>query len=199
MERRRGARSARDSVTRGAPAAGREAGAGIVEVVIAAVVVIVAVLGAMTAMVSSMGLTRVNHDTAVARQAAQQQLEELQGVPFTEIFAVYNDTTVDDGLAVTPAVGANFAVPGLTPQANDVDGMCGEIWFPVDPATPEELREDVVDAGLGMPRDLDMVGGVEIGVPKSDVYVILPVRVRVQWRGANGNQAVELETVLAQR
>ena len=174
-------------------------GTGVVEVMIAAVVVGVAVLGAATAMLSSMSLTRVNRDAAVVRQAARRQIEELQGVPFAEVFAIFNDDLADDAGLTVAARGSGFTVLGLTTQLNDADGLCGRIEFPVAGGGPNGvLREDVVDDGLGMPRDLDMDGIVD-GADHSSNYALLPVRVHVEWRGASGNQSIQLATVLSAR
>jgi hypothetical protein len=60
---------------------------------------------------------------------------------------------------------------------------------------PEQLREDVVDAGLGMPRDLDGDGVID-GADHEANYTLLPIRVRVQWRGVSGVRTFDLETVL---
>ena len=63
----------------------------------------------------------------------------------------------------------------------------------------QELREDVADAGLGMPRDLDGDGFVEPGVNVAGEYVVLPVRVLIEWRGVSGDRSVQLETMLCTR
>jgi hypothetical protein len=62
----------------------------------------------------------------------------------------------------------------------------------------EWLREDVVDAALGMPRDLSGDGVVD-GLNHAGDYSILPVRVRVEWSGARGDETFELETILCRR
>jgi type II secretory pathway pseudopilin PulG len=173
-------------------------GYSLVEVMMAAVVVGVAVLGAVSAILSSVGLTRVNRDTAVARQAARRAIEEVQGVPLQEVFAAFNDTAADDAGLTVAASGADFAVAGLTPVFNDPDGMCGRITFPVAAGAPAVLREDVADPGLGMPLDLNLDGLID-GADHSGDYVLLPVRVQVQWRGPGGVQTTELTTVLTER
>jgi hypothetical protein len=60
-----------------------------------------------------------------------------------------------------------------------------------------ELREDVVDAGLGMPRDLNLDGVID-ALDHSGDYRILPVRVLVEWTGMSGNRTHRLETVLSE-
>jgi len=198
MGNRRGKPSA--GVAGGGPAVqASRAGAGLVEVMIAAIVVGVALLGAVVAMVDSMSLTRVNRDAAVARQAARLELESLQGVTFSQIFAAYNDDAADDVGLTVPASGAGFEVAGLTPQFGDADGMSGRISFPVEDGGPAGvLREDLVDARFGMPRDLNLDGVID-AADHSDDYVLLPVRVQVEWRSPTGNQSITLETTLSAR
>ena len=61
-----------------------------------------------------------------------------------------------------------------------------------------ELREDYVDAELGMPADLDGVPGIDDDDHSGD-YRILPVRVQVQWSGVSGTRTLAVETVLWNR
>jgi hypothetical protein len=95
--------------------------------------------------------------------------------------------------------GAGFEVAGLDPRDGDADGLCGRIEFPtLDVGAGPELREDVGDPGLGMPRDLDGDGVWPEAGPIAD-YVVLPVRVVVEWRGVSGDRQVRLETMLCAR
>ena len=166
---------------------------------IAAIVVGVALLGAVVAMIDSMSLTRVNRDAAVARQAARLELESMQGVDFDQIFAAYNDAVADDGGLTVPVSGSGFAVAGLTPQNGDPDGLCGKISFPVADGGPSDvLRENLDDVRFGMPRDINLDGVID-GGNHADNYVLLPVRVQVEWRSATGNQSITIETVLSSR
>jgi hypothetical protein len=152
-------------------------------------------------MVASHALGRVNRETVIAQAAAQKVVEEARGVPFSEAFACYNATAADDAALTVAARGPSFAVRGLEVVAGDPDGMCGQVIFPtVIPAVgaPEQLREDVADAALGMPRDLNSDNGTDALDHASD-YTLLPLRVRVQWRGVSGVRTFDLETVLCLR
>ena len=48
---------------------------------------------------------------------------------------------------------------------------------------------------LGMPRDLNFEDGID-GFDHADDYVILPVTVRLAWRGVSGDSRQEYHTVL---
>lgn len=166
---------------------------------VAASVLVIAVSGLLGALVGATSLGRVNHETAIAQQAARRALEELQGVPFDEVYAVFNAATADDGGLSVAARGPGFDVVGLDAEDGDADGLCGEVQFPeLAGAAALELREDFVDAGLGMPRDLDGSGAVD-AVDHSTDYRLLPVRVRVRWRGVSGVRTLDLETILCAR
>jgi type II secretory pathway pseudopilin PulG len=169
---------------------------------VAVVVLVLAIVGIVGSMLSSMALTRVNRETAIAQQAARRMIEEITGTPTSQAFVVYNGNPNDaqDQALELGDIGPNFAVQGLQAQDGDPDGMCGRIVFPVvNVGGFEQLREDVVDAGLGMPRDLDN-DGVELELDDmSDSYVVLPVRVLVEWRGVSGNRQIELETMMSWR
>jgi Tfp pilus assembly protein PilV len=172
----------------------------LVEVMIAGVVLTVAVAGASGSMLSAMVLQRSQSESGLARQAARRELEELQGRPFAEIFRAYNQSTSDNAGLTKPASGANFAVAGLTPQASDADGQCGRVIFPsiLNADGSEDLDELSTDASLGMPLDLD--GNAAFGLlTAAEPYTLLPVRVRVEWRGLSGTQHFDLDTILSQR
>src|SRR4029077_3113943 len=105
----------------------------------------------------------------------------------------------DDPGGPATAPGANFAVTGLSTVPGDADGMVGEYIFPTElVGGVAQLREDVVDARFGMPRDPDGDGDVD-SIDHSGNYRILPVRVRLRWKGMNGVRVLELESILCSR
>jgi prepilin-type N-terminal cleavage/methylation domain-containing protein len=186
-------------VERGRGLRGSRCGFSLVELLVAATLIVVALTGIAGSMLSSMALNRVNRETALAQQAACRALEELRSVPFEEAFFVYNTTPGDNPGGTVPERGPNFAVPGLAALASDADGLVGQIEFPVvDPFGSDQLREDVEDEGLGMPRDLN--GDLAIdGLDHSEDRLLLPVRVRLEWRGVSGAREIEMETMLCAR
>jgi hypothetical protein len=137
-----------------------------------------------------------SREAMLANEAGRQMLETLRAQPFNQVFARYNSTVADDpGGVVSP--GANFAVTGLEAQKNDADGMPGEIAFPtLTVGGGLQLREDIVDAKLGMPSDLSGDGLID-AVDHAANYQNLPVIIRVRWRGVGGPGKVEFQTVLA--
>jgi type II secretory pathway pseudopilin PulG len=172
---------------------GTSAGFSILEILIAATVFMLVSGAVVTTLVASNALNATNRETVLAAQAAESIVEELKSTPFDEVFARYN-STVDDDPAVGDSPGYWFAVRGLSPRADDPDGAVGQIDFPGDGL---ELREDVTDADLGLPRDMDRDGIVD-DQDKAASYRILPVRVTLAWTGPNGNRTLQLVTVLTQ-
>lgn len=177
----------------------RRAGFTMIDVMMAAVVLAIAISGLCGSILVAMSLNRVNRDTAVAQQAARLAIEQLEGRSFGEVFAAYNANVGDNAALGSPAVGPGFAVPGLEVLAGDADGMCGRFMFPVqDVGGVEQLREDAVDASLGMPRDLNGDGAIDALNHAAD-YRLLPVRIRVEWQGRVGPRQLDFETMLSQR
>jgi len=168
------------------------AGISLLDVLVAMTVLVVAIAGLASSLVSTLRLSRVNEETALADDAARALAARIRGSDFRDIFALYNATPVDDPLA-TPAPGPDFDVPGLDARTNDADGFVGRVLFPVGPG--ETLREDAVDASLGMPRDLDGDGVVDAADHSGD-YVLLPVTIRLDWRGPAGKRFLELDLLL---
>ena len=174
--------------------AGARRGMTLLEIAVAVAVLAIGLGSSVYALLAGMALQRTAAERTLALQAAESAIESIQAVPFDEAFARFNGTTLDDPAGeVSP--GDSFDVPGLTPQAGDADGRVGELLFPGDNVA---LLEDAVDAELGMPRDLELNSAAPFITPgdKSDTYRVLPLRVRVRWRGALGDRELVLGTIL---
>jgi hypothetical protein len=169
------------------PRASPQAGTLLTEVAIAAAVLAIALAGLLSVIVSANSLRNTNREMALANQAARAQLELMQSEVFRDIFNQFGPLGPRNG----------FAVRGLEPQSADADGLVGRIVFPTD-ATGAQLREDVVDADLGMPRDLngDLVPDA---LDHRGDYTLLPVRVLLEWSGENGDRQLQVETLLVAR
>ena len=172
----------------------RRAGFTLAEITVAVSVFAVMAGGVVFSLTRAKYLSWSNRERLTALEACQSKIEEIRGVDFEQAFARFNATTADDPAGASP--GQDFAVAGLTPQAGDADGFVGQVVFP---GNGVQLFENVNDADLGMPRDLDLSGGTPDNLDHANDYVILPVRVRVDWRGPDGDQSVELVSYLVER
>jgi prepilin-type N-terminal cleavage/methylation domain-containing protein len=178
----------------------RRSGFTLIELMLVVSVLLIAFLALSQSLVASMALTRVNRESALATDALRQTVEVLQGVEdFGSVFRLYNDDPGDDP-GPGPAPGAGFAVAGLEPVEGDPDGQVGEIVFPsVDTGAGLELREGLDLPEFGMPRDLNGDGDAQDVLGPYDEYRLLPVLVRLRWRGASGERTAEIRTLLADR
>lgn len=171
------------------------AGFSLLELLVAVGVLLFGLLGFSQAVLRSAATNESAREGALAAAAARELIETMQAEEFATLFRRYNDDPTDDPGVAGSAPGANFAVGGLDAQAGDADGFVGRIEFPVQAAAPGTLREDLVLPAMGTPRDLDGDDVVD-GVDHKDDYRLLPVVVRIQWRGrATDSQAV-FRTVL---
>lgn len=175
----------------------RRRGITLIEVMISVVILLVAVGGLMSSVGSALRLGQTNEESSIAQMAARQVAEQIQSVEFREIFATFNADGSDDPGGPNTAAGNNFVVRGLSPMANDADGMVGEILFPtvVKGGGAIELRESVDDAPIGMPRDLNGDGLIDTE-DHSDDYVLLPITVRLTWSGVTGRGQTNLRLLL---
>jgi len=163
----------------------------------------------------------INRENAVAAEGAKFIIESMHNMPFGDVFATYNSWPDDDPGGAGTAPGHRFVVDGLTPLTNSPDGLHGQIFFPcemVTPPAPEgegglggggllggkpapppdpelQLREDIVDASMGVPRDLNGDSMVD-DLDHSADYLILPVRIEVEWAGTVGERKLTVDTML---
>lgn len=170
----------------------RDAGFGLVDFVIAATVLSVGIGAIGVTLATTVSMRKTVRETRLATNAAQSVVESIQGETFAEVFARFNHNPKDDP-ANGRSPGARFAVTGLNLRPGDADGSVGEVEFPV---IGTALREDVVNAELGMPRDLNGDGKIDDQDHSGD-YVVLPFRVRVEWTGATGERVSELTSTAA--
>jgi prepilin-type N-terminal cleavage/methylation domain-containing protein len=170
----------------------------LIEVMVAMSVLVVGLLAYTRAVAAAALAARTTRETTLATEAAWRVIESMRAEQnFNQVFSQYNTSAADDlgGGVVSP--GANFAVPGLQAVPGDPDGLPGEIVFPTTTvAGVVQLREDVVNVKLGPPRDLNGDGVID-GINHAANYQLLPVLVRVRWRGAAGNGLVELPTMIS--
>lgn len=182
----------------GAPT-GREAFS-LIEVTILALLLLVAVGGLSGAVLSSLRLSRVTEESALADEAARARAARMQVTAFGDIFRTYNEAPGDDLGGAGTSPGAGFDVRGLTPRRDDPDGRVGRIVFPaVDVGGGVfVLRESFEDERLGMlagvGRDLNLDGDTADDLQTG--YQLLPARLIVEWTGAGGNRSYELDVVL---
>ena len=159
---------------------------------ISTVVLMTAVVGFSYGLASSTSLGRATREQGIAREGARTQIEQMRVVEFENVLACFDDFAGNNPVGVA-APGANFDVMGLTPRPDDPDGRVGQIVFPLNEAG--ELREDLDFPRLGMPRDLTGEGDVD-GLDHFGEYRVLPVLVRLEWRGAAGDATFEVVTIL---
>jgi type II secretory pathway pseudopilin PulG len=171
----------------------------LLEIVISTLILLVVLIGFSYGLASSTSLDQSTRAQGIAREAARAKLDELRAAVFEDVFARFNDNPDDDPLGV-PSPGSRFDVRGLAPRPDDADGSVGAILFPV--SEDGELREDLELPRLGMPRDMsgedmdgDGVGDIDALDHASD-YRVLPVLVRLEWRGGGGDSMLEMATIL---
>lgn len=166
------------------------------EVMLAMSVLAFAFLAMSQSLIGSMKLTASSREQAIATNGFRDQLEVLQGAEdFEELFALYNSNPDDDPEGPGTAPGPNFAVEGLDVLPGDPDGMVGQIFFPT---IAGRLREDGADEGFTTPRDLNGDGVID-GASHDTDYLMLPVLLRLSWKGSGPESQAEVRTILTDR
>lgn len=169
------------------------AGLTLIELMIAMVILTVC-CGMLTSTITgTMSHNRVKAERQLAVEAGRAVVEDMHNVDFYDVFWMFNNDPTDDAGGEGTAPGAHFPVEGLQPRDDDPDGFVGEIIMPVK-ARP--LREDLEFEELGLPRDLN--GDLVIdSVDHAQDYIILPIIVRMEWKGPMGDAQFKICTMLA--
>jgi prepilin-type N-terminal cleavage/methylation domain-containing protein len=172
----------------------RRAGFSLVEAILVMAIVSVAATMYAQTVASSARLDPIAAETATAAEAARIAIEELRAQPIDQVVALFDADPDNDPGGPGTAPGARFGVAGLAPVA--MGEFVGVYEFP---AVDGRIAEDLNDEMLGCPRDLNADGLVDAADHRDD-WVILPVRVRLEWMPRGGSarpRTFELFTMLA--
>ncbi len=173
-----------------------------VELSVAMVIFVVATGMLLQLIASGKGLRETARQESLATSAAQNVLERMRSMSFRDVVRSYDPDVMNDPGGPGTAPGPTFSVEGLTPLASAVGGVVGEILLPVvnvgtEVAPSWQVRENLGDALLGMPRDLN--GDAIIGSADcSTDYTILPVLVRMRWQGRFGPRELRFFSALTE-
>ena len=197
---------------------GPRSGISLVEVIVSLSILVVAASIFCQMLLSTTRMRQVNRESALAADAARVVLERMRNEPFLEVYRDYNEDPKDDPGGIGTGSGHQFDVAGLVPVAGAPQGKVGRIYFPTKVVqvasgggsgtggkkgvtgfgmmvTEYHLREDVEDESLGMPRDLNGNNVIDTANHSAD-YLVLPVRVLIEWKGGSGTRKFELVTQL---
>lgn len=161
------------------------AGFTLIEVSLALVMLIVALVAMTASNVRTQVLHRSTHERSQAHNALRGVAERIQSVSRAGVdsslgWANYVRAAFAPG---TGEIGSTFAVAGLVP----IDGATtvGTITVVLD----ETASDESVGAALGLPRDLNGDGDAADAAIGADARVI-PIVLRAQWRSPTGVQSI---------
>jgi len=177
---------------------GQRGGFTLIEIMISLSVLVVGLLGFVRVIAMSASMSSANRESDFAIEAARAKIEEVEAANFRDLFALYNAVGGDDPGGAGTAPGNSFTVAGLQPDPADPDGIVGEVVLPamVGLGGNWEVREDFQSTALGTPRDLSGDGVIDQADHTAD-YGVLPVLVRLRWRGVRGVSRLEFKVLVA--
>lgn len=178
----------------------RRAGFTVVELAAVSTILIIGVLGTVSAVVAGVRLTAVNREVALAHEAARSMCEKMLDTSFNQIFATYNTDPSDDPGGAGKSPGASFTASGLNSAPGYAAGSIGAIEFPTrkGAGTALTIDETVTDKRWGMPRDVDG-DGKATNTAVTSGYLVLPVRIRMTWQSGGTVHTLEFDQVLSPR
>lgn len=102
---------------------GNEAAFTLIEVIVAAAVIAIGVLGTMAAYFHMNRSSMAAQETTVASNAARAKMDELAGMTFTEVISTYQDKVVTfnvPGLIPSPAGSVSAVAVGTAPTVLEI-------------------------------------------------------------------------------
>ena len=178
------------------------AGLTLLEVTVAMPVILIAASMLASTLLAIAKQRTVARETVRVALAVQGAFERMRNERVADVWRLYNQEPFDDPNGPGTAPGAFFALPGLLPMPGARDGAVGEIRMPgVNVGTAAapvwQVREDMVDTDLQMPRDLSGDSVMDAADHSGD-YIMMPVHVRVRWMGRFGPREFEMHTLLTE-
>jgi len=187
----------------------------LVEVVVALSVLVVAASIFCQMLLSTSRMRHLSRENTLAADAARVVFERMRNVPFHQVYRQFNASAADDPGGSGTGPGNLFDVEGLEPLDDAPGGKVGQIFFPDlavtvvsggggklggfggTSSTSWQVREDVEDSLLGMPRDLNGNNVIDTDDHASD-YLVLPVRLLIQWKSGGGARRFEIVSQLGE-
>jgi hypothetical protein len=160
-----------------------------IEALIVLASVTITILGILTAHVTAAQLNRTNHETAIASETVRSRMEQVSAADVAQVITLYDTNAANDPGGSGTAPGATFTVASLSANSS---GQAGSVEMPI---ASGQLREDTNNPNLGMPKDLNGDGTID-SLDHSADWKILPICVRLRWKGVNGDRDLRLATVL---
>ena len=155
----------------------RPGGFALLELVLALGVIAVGVLAVLASISFSSRLSHMDRETALAMETSEAMLAAMRSVSFGDLYDQYGPGGTD-----------TFSVTGLTPRTPGA--APGSITLFVN--------ETVSNPSLELPRDLNGDGDAA-DADVSGGYLLLPVRLRVEWIGSTGPRSFDLYSLMANR
>jgi prepilin-type N-terminal cleavage/methylation domain-containing protein len=179
-----------------------KSGMTLIEVSVALPIVLVALGMFLQMLTAGLGVRNSSSETWAASCAAQDVLERMRNTEFRDLFQQFNADPMDDIAGPGTAHGHLFAAVGLKAAKPDENEFVGEVVLPfvnagTNVAPMWQVREDHVNADLGLPRDLNSDNLVDSLNHVAD-FSVLPILIRVRWQGRWGPRTFTLSTVLSE-
>jgi prepilin-type N-terminal cleavage/methylation domain-containing protein len=165
----------------------------LLEVSVVCVIMAVALIMLSGTIASTAQVAPLNTERFRAAEAAADIIELMHSSNLDDLFLLYNANPADDPVGVGTAPGAAFDIEGFSAVEGDPDGRVGRILMPEVDGRLSEVLEDSL---LGVPRDLNADTEID-DLDHAEDWVILPVVVRIEWSGANGDRSIYVPTMFA--
>ncbi|MCU0724386.1 MAG: prepilin-type N-terminal cleavage/methylation domain-containing protein [Planctomycetes bacterium] len=170
----------------------RESGLTLIEVAVSMAVFCVGGLSVAATLGYTLRLNEVNRETAIATQEVRRVMEEIRALPLEDVIRTYNADPADDPDGYSTSPGSLFETASLPPPGGESGGARVDVVLPLSEG---KLMENITGSILGSIGDLNGDGVID-GLDHTADAKILPLAVRIRWKGATGDRQLFVHTVL---
>ncbi len=186
----------------------------LIEVLVSALVVAIAVTAISSSMMNSMLATRESGEYLAAQLAARQKMEEISACRFENLVDIYRQGgslgNTFDVYLTNSAGGKKIKLQGFNDSAGNPQPAGEIIIITKEDATPANYGRDLMPFDgqpdgcqfAGLPMDLNGNGNVSDGdvwgpLPTQHSAIRFPVGVVIRWPGVRGEERYELWTIVS--
>lgn len=169
-----------------------ERGFTIIEVMVAAAVLAIGLMGLLSAISNGLKLSSTSRESQLALAAMRSRFDQMKADVFATLYSDYTTNAAKRDIIIFEDKNSNGAYDAGEESLPFVSGQSihGSVAF---------LSETEAGAAWGVPGEADLNGDGDANDAADASFGVYAVRIQLQWRGTAGNRSLELIDTIYER